>query len=512
MKNLLFCQSPCSAPKQPPVFSLSSVLSRGATSHRRTIDRLNHNLCCFGTAKNQRLYITALASNNGAADNGSSGEDMPQVIQNIGAVIRNDRVRDYAEVAYLSGRSRVVREHFRTAMGIDDFLHRLEIALYAYGFNSDNSIAMVNLCRDEITVTLKQKIDQVFGSSFNTNGLGGVLTCGVTGVAAGLSHAPVSRGSGKERYVFFSFPHISIDASGDMGTISRPGRPGSSCACGALNKALVDIKTDGLSTNCKIPGVHEPLDPEFTILKQRLARRLRYDGIDEDKVGNLDLVQITKVAERTITDDLEYLISHTVDPRKADYAVITGVQIHNWGARFDDESPNLEFVAPTNVYVVVNGEKTEIDLCSMPSLTPRQIRILADRSDEGDGGRSRGSESADIVCNSGGSSTLREIDPPYLYSSREIRRRRRERIEAYAQLIEEERLHPDTTCAWPSWQSGLRSRTRGAQEVQPAVGNSAVHFDSKFDFSSDEEVEAMWTKLQSKYMPKVEENGTSNNS
>ena len=33
---------------------------------------------------------------------------------------------------------------------------------------------------------------QVFGSSFNTNGLGGVLTCGVTGVKAGLSHAPVS--------------------------------------------------------------------------------------------------------------------------------------------------------------------------------------------------------------------------------------------------------------------------------------------------------------------------------
>lgn len=106
--------------------------------------------------------------------------------------------------------------------------------------------AMVNLCRDEVTATLKHKIDQVhaepssalpgmpvvataeqalsqraeshaghqhtyqvllskglgfcwlqvFGSSFNTNGLGGVLTCGVTGVSAGLSHAPVSATSG----------------------------------------------------------------------------------------------------------------------------------------------------------------------------------------------------------------------------------------------------------------------------------------------------------------------------
>ncbi len=33
------------------------------------------------------------------------------------------------------------------------------------------------------------------------------------------------------------------------------------------------------------------------------------------------------MAERTITDDLEYLIQHTVDRSKADYAVVTGVQV-----------------------------------------------------------------------------------------------------------------------------------------------------------------------------------------
>ena len=35
------------------------------------------------------------------------------------------------------------------------------------------------------------QIDQVFGSSFNVNGLGGVLTSGLLGVGAGLSHSPV---------------------------------------------------------------------------------------------------------------------------------------------------------------------------------------------------------------------------------------------------------------------------------------------------------------------------------
>ena len=50
---------------------------------------------------------------------------------------------------------------------------------------------MTNLCRDEVTAVLKDKIESVFGGSFNTNGLGGVLTCGVTGMGAGLSHSPI---------------------------------------------------------------------------------------------------------------------------------------------------------------------------------------------------------------------------------------------------------------------------------------------------------------------------------
>ena len=112
---------------------------------------------------------------------------------------------------------------------------------------------MVNLCRDEVTLTLKQRIEAVFGSSFSTNGLGGVLTCGATGMGAGFSHSPLCA-SGRERYVFFSFPHISINSRGEVGPMSRPGRPGQSCACGALIKSTNDIRSEGLTCNCKIPG------------------------------------------------------------------------------------------------------------------------------------------------------------------------------------------------------------------------------------------------------------------
>lgn len=58
-------------------------------------------------------------------------------------------------------------------------------------------------------------------------------------------------------------------------------------------------------------------------------------------------------------------------------AVVTGVQIHSWGAQSDDDSPNLEFVAPTSVYCVVNGETAHLDIAAMPVGTrprPRPAR------------------------------------------------------------------------------------------------------------------------------------------
>ncbi|MEW5315489.1 MAG: hypothetical protein WDW38_006914 [Sanguina aurantia] len=277
----------------------------------------------------------------------------------------------------LAQRHAIVLKYFPSAMGVDDLMGRVEMALAGFGFTGDNSIAMTNLCRDEVTAVLKEKIESVFGSSFNTNGLGGVLTCGVTGLSAGLSHSPICNG-GRERYVFFSFPHIAIDSSGTMGAITRPGRAKQSCACGALLKCLGELRSEGLEPSCKVPGVHDPLEPEYSILKQRLARRLRYEKID---VAQMDLPCLTKVAERTITDDLEYLIEKTVNPANADYAVIVGIQVHNWAAELvPDGEVSLEFVAPTKAYAVVNGVKTYIALSQVPSLSPRQLQMMSAQS------------------------------------------------------------------------------------------------------------------------------------
>jgi hypothetical protein len=153
------------------------------------------------------------------------------------------------------------------------------------------------------------------------------------------------QGEGRERYVFFSFPHIAIDALGQVGQIRRAGREGTSCACGALQACLNQFKDEGYNGACKVPGVHDALDPEFSILKQRLARRLRYERTD---LATLDLAGMTAIAERTITSDLEHMIYNVVDTSKADYAVVTGVQIHNW-TTMPGEAPSMELVAPSKV-------------------------------------------------------------------------------------------------------------------------------------------------------------------
>lgn len=55
---------------------------------------------------------------------------------------KSKKLRDYAEIAYLTGRHKGISRHFPKAMGIDDFLYRMEIALFGYGFDGDNSIGM----------------------------------------------------------------------------------------------------------------------------------------------------------------------------------------------------------------------------------------------------------------------------------------------------------------------------------------------------------------------------------
>jgi len=314
-----------------------------------------------------------------------------------------------------------VRRHFPGALCADDLLSRVEYDLASrFGFSGRNAIAVCNLCRDEATAVLRDRIEEAWGGAFTTSGLGAVLTCGVTGFKAGLSHAPVCPDTGRERYVFFSFPHIAIDAAGHVGHISRPGRAQASHACGALLKVMGELKAEDEAAvrsaaaaalaepgGAKGGGVgdgtggsggsgsggspHKPcascgaappaankaaepatlrvcnLDPEYSILKGRIDARLaaRRDELQAALAHGGDLVAVTKAAERAITADLERLVAAAVDTTRADYAVITGVEVHNWATDLSDPAgASLEMIFATEAYAVVKGRRFALDLSS----------------------------------------------------------------------------------------------------------------------------------------------------
>ena len=269
-----------------------------------------------------------------------------------------------------------IKKCYPESIKVDDYISRIEILLNEYRFINFNTIAMMNICRDESTNGLQEMIEQIFGISFKMTGLGGVITCGKTGLMAGLSHAPISNElNTREKYLFFSYPHIAIHPTcienNGLGMVMRSGQLNPSFACGALVKCLNELKIEGIECNIKTAGVHEPDDVEYSILKQRLARIIHKKNIDINKV---DISLFTLLAEEQITNDLEILISKTVDISKADYAVFTGIQIHSWDN--PDNYWTNEYILPKTSYIVINGDRYNLDVNNVKKLSYRQLSKL----------------------------------------------------------------------------------------------------------------------------------------
>ncbi|CAI5963120.1 unnamed protein product [Closterium sp. NIES-65] len=216
---------------------------------------------------------------------------------------------------------------FPSAMQEEAFLKAVAVELAKLGFRKDNGIALVNTCRDEVCRP-------------------------VVGFGAAMSHSPEFPcdvdGNLKERYIFFAFPHVSIGESGEVGSLLRRGRGKPSSACGALIAINNDIN------NGVAPSMDSD-DPEYTLLRKKIMAKV-------SPGGNQSLVDVTRAALAAINEDLEKLISLTVNPATADYAVITGVQIHS-GDQIPGQPFRIErtcdYIAPDKMYAVVRGQKYE---------------------------------------------------------------------------------------------------------------------------------------------------------
>jgi hypothetical protein len=223
------------------------------------------------------------------------------------------------------------------------FLQRTQEATQWHGFTAANTIACVGLCRDELCRSLVWSTREFWGESFNFSSLAGLLTLGTTGFGAAHHHAPIV--GGRERYLYIVMPHIGISAEGEYGKCVRPGRPGSSSACGALAGVFQELQKGELDLQLD----HNNL--EYSILKQQLAPRL--------EAGCADIRELTLLMCQLVGQQLQDHIDLTVDTKSADYAVFTGVQVH----RPDEGS----VIWVDKSYVCVEGKRHDLDLKKTPA-------------------------------------------------------------------------------------------------------------------------------------------------
>lgn len=153
-----------------------------------------------------------------------------------------------------------------------------------------------------------------WGPYFDMSSLGGLPLLGRTGITAALGHAPDE--AGRHRLVVFAFPHIGVDVDGVVGIVARPGVPGTTAACGA-----VDIARRALLSG--VSGVVlDPHDVEESLLVARL-RRVLGDGAVPG------LAEVTEIVRECAVDELGLLLAGLSTPGSpVDFALVSGVVVH----------------------------------------------------------------------------------------------------------------------------------------------------------------------------------------
>jgi hypothetical protein len=229
--------------------------------------------------------------------------------------------------------------HFPSTLRETDFVARTYQTLLRYGFGQHNTMACAGVCRDEISRPLASEAQKAWGKIFDCSSLAGMLFLGKTGFRAAQHHAPQIQG--RERYVYYAFPHIAFGRGGEPGVCYRPGRSEPSGACGALIAFRQELE------RAQPPANLDPDDLELSLLRQRLRLKLPHGEVPS-------LIDLTRLAYEAILEDLEHLLALTVDAARSDYAVFTGIQVH--------APDGSNYVWPGVLYAVVGGKRQPISV------------------------------------------------------------------------------------------------------------------------------------------------------
>lgn len=204
-------------------------------------------------------------------------------------------------------------EPFPGAIPVGDYVKRTYESCLTHGLVSEKTLAMVGVCRDELSDALTEPIRATWGSPFRMSGLAGMLFLGQAGLRAAQGHAP--DGDGRRRYVVYAMPHIGIDDEGRVGYVRRPGQDIATTACGALMAFRSELESGRSAREM------DPDDLELSLLRQRLLRSIPDGSVP-------DIVELTTIVRDVILDDLGRTLAQMNSWPDADIAVFSGIHIH----------------------------------------------------------------------------------------------------------------------------------------------------------------------------------------
>lgn len=254
-----------------------------------------------------------------------------------------------------------INKHYPGAMREEAFVKKSHTILDEYGFHRYNTLTCITICRDEMCSPFMELVDEhwkspfmnikdeegkketLYTHSFVMSSLAGMLFLGTTGMMAAVSHAPVDTKDGRQRYVFFAFPHIGLCDKGTFGKVERPGHEQPTAACGALAEFNHELTKGDLHLEL------DTQDIEYSLLKQRLLKKIKLFS------GHIPSIEeLTNVAYETIVEDLEKLVDRTIDKKASDYVILAGVQIHTPGG--------ASYIWPGTSYVVKEGVRSKLEI------------------------------------------------------------------------------------------------------------------------------------------------------
>lgn len=205
-----------------------------------------------------------------------------------------------------------LQSSFPGAVSVEDYVKRTYDACLSQGLTAGRALALVGLCRDELSDALADPIRATWGSPFRMSGLAGMLFLGQAGLRAAQGHAP---DGDRRQYIVYAMPHIGVDDDGRVGYVRRPHQGVPTTACGALMGVRALLETGATS------GDIDPDDLELSLLRQRVQRALPSGGVP-------DIAELTTIVRDVILDDLTGTIERMGGWADDDLAVFSGIHIH----------------------------------------------------------------------------------------------------------------------------------------------------------------------------------------